>query len=537
MFESDTKGWHGSYSLMGKISAESFPMVIAKDKILKGLYKPKKIKDYFSMEDDINNFDEFHTDDDDIFNPKYKSTPKTTRKRAKICEPNIKKGIPEEYKYHNLNHKDLYNLNQLLKAQTTKIGTVYDPKKEYIWARTISGPPWKALSGREKGGILGIKNIDINLNEKKKKKENNKNKMDYITKEKEKKALNKEKKIFHENYETKKGIDMNKFGKRTTIKTYYDLRIRDFKPFIKKISNKTQHVKENQKKLELEAKNKLKNKLHINLNLDILEESDSYSSDSLDNIDSNTKRIKSHRHKKKLKKYPKVKIPCHTINFAKILSREKFYKTSRNKEGIRPFFSPKYTLVEPRSLTMVSYNKKSERKIPSKRIKGINNDLYFDIDKVLNKINNHRENRVLLFKNSAEKYRNEKLPLHMNNLFNRQSLESITDKGLEMNNFALSERTADFSTFCKKKSYNKVINYNLLRNERKEQYTNLEKIGKTLWNKNRINNYFEFYLKNLDNEDIQYTGKKFDSISLKTIEPIGCLTEKEKELFSVNFSK
>ena len=82
-----------------------------------------------------------------------------------------------------------------------------------------------------------------------------------------------------------------------------------------------------------------------------------------------------------------------------------------------------------------------------------------------------------------------------------------------------------------------MINYNLLRNERKEQYTNLEKIGKTLWNKNRINNYFEFYLKNLDNEDIQYTGKKFDSISLKTIEPIGCLTEKEKELFSVNFSK
>ena len=45
MFESDTKGWHGSYSLMGKISAESFPMVLNKEKILKGLYKPKKIKD------------------------------------------------------------------------------------------------------------------------------------------------------------------------------------------------------------------------------------------------------------------------------------------------------------------------------------------------------------------------------------------------------------------------------------------------------------------------------------------------------------
>ena len=71
MFESDTKGWHGSYSLMGKISAESFPMVLAKDKILKGLYKPKKIKDYFSMDEDINHYDELQTDEDDIFNPKY----------------------------------------------------------------------------------------------------------------------------------------------------------------------------------------------------------------------------------------------------------------------------------------------------------------------------------------------------------------------------------------------------------------------------------------------------------------------------------
>ena len=47
----------------------------------------------------------------------------------------------------------------------------------------------------------------------------------------------------------------------------------------------------------------------------------------------------------------------------------------------------------------------------------------------------------------------------------------------------------------------------------------------------------EFYLKNLDEDKVQYTGKKFDSITLKSIEPIGCLTDKEKELFSFNFSK
>ena len=42
---------------------------------------------------------------------------------------------------------------------------------------------------------------------------------------------------------------------------------------------------------------------------------------------------------------------------------------------------------------------------------------------------------------------------------------------------------------------------------------------------------------NLDEDKVQFTGKTFDSITLKSIEPNACLTEKEKELFSLNFSK
>ena len=186
---------------------------------------------------------------------------------------------------------------------------------------------------------------------------------------------------------------------------------------------------------------------------------------------------------------------------------------------------------------MVTYNKKAERKPVNRRVEGISNNLYLDVGKNLNKINNYKESKVMLFKNSLEKYRNEKLPLHMNNLCDRGSLETITDKGLEMNNFSSSEKYSDFSTFCKKKSYNKIINFHLLRNEKGNALSNLEKIAKTLWNKNRIKNYMEFYLKNLDEDKVQYTGKKFDSITLKSIEPIGCLTSKEKELFSFNFSK
>ena len=534
MFESDTKGWHGSYSLMGKISAESFPMVLAKDKILKGLYKAKKIKDYFSTDDDINKPKEIESDDEDIFNPKYKPPTKTKRKKLRICEPNTKKDIPEEYKYHHSNHKDMYNLSKILKLQSSQSSSIYDPKKEYVWTRTLTGPQWNTLSGREKGCLFGIKNIDIdfnNLNNTKDKKEEKETKKNDIS--------DKDKKIYKQNLTTNnifispnKGVDMNKFGKRTSMKTYYDLRIRDFRPFIKTIGSKTMRVKNILKNLEIEAKNKLKKKKH--LNLDILEEGD-----SLEEISSNENRSKKKKKLKQNKIYNKYHnaSPFHTINFSKIISREKFYKQSRNEEGIRPFFSPKYTLVEPRSLTMVTYNKKTKRKPVIKRLEGVSNNLYFDIGKILNKVNNHKENKVMLFKNSLEKYRNEKLPLHMNNLCDRGSLETITDKGLEMNNFSSSEKYSDFSTFCKKKSFNKIINFHLLRNEKRNALSNLEKIAKTLWNKNRIKNYMEFYLKNLDEDKVQYTGKKFDSITLKSIEPIGCLTSKEKELFSFNFSK
>ena len=125
----------------------------------------------------------------------------------------------------------------------------------------------------------------------------------------------------------------------------------------------------------------------------------------------------------------------------------------------------------------------------------------------------------------------------MNNLYNRTSLEAITDKGLEMNNFSSSEKNSDFSTFGKKKSYNKLINLNLLRNERRNNFLGLEKIAKTVWNQSGFKNQMEFYLKNLDEDKVQFTGKTFDSITLKSVEPTACLTEKEKELFSLNFSK
>ena len=55
MFENEAKGWHGSYSSVGRISAEKYPMILMMDQMIKGGNKKKKVKDYFSTEEAPNN--------------------------------------------------------------------------------------------------------------------------------------------------------------------------------------------------------------------------------------------------------------------------------------------------------------------------------------------------------------------------------------------------------------------------------------------------------------------------------------------------
>ena len=180
----------------------------------------------------------------------------------------------------------------------------------------------------------------------------------------------------------------------------------------------------------------------------------------------------------------------------------------------------------------IEYNKKAKGKSTPRRLVGIDSNLFYDPDKLINKINNHKENGTPNFKYMLNKNEeNGKFPLHMHNLYNRGSLEIITEKGLKMNNYAETGSKIDISTFCPKKSYNKMINYSLLKNEKING-----NLIKKLSSNQKIKNLMEFYTKNLDDDKIQFTGNKFDSVTLKSIKPIGELTQREKELFSLNFS-
>ena len=105
MFENKAKGWHGSYSVVGRNSAEKYPMILIKDKILKDQVEKRQIKDYFNTDDDIENNKIIIDDGEDIFNFTSFKKKKIKKKFPEICHHLKKDKIPDEYKYHQMHHK------------------------------------------------------------------------------------------------------------------------------------------------------------------------------------------------------------------------------------------------------------------------------------------------------------------------------------------------------------------------------------------------------------------------------------------------
>ena len=480
MFENQAIGWHGSYSTVGRNSAEKYPMVLIKDKILKDKCEKKVIKDYFNTDDDIENNKIIIDDGEDIFSQTTNKKNKNKKKITEICDHQNKEKIPDEYKYHQLHHKELYDYNLLLKKQRN-YGTnanMYAPKKDITWRRTVTGPYWDTITGRDKKSIFGktAQNTDANF---------------YID---------------HDTFKSEnKTFQMDKQTKRGQLPTSYDLRIRIDEPFYENNSRK------------IENKNKL-------LDSEIGETSKNEKS-----------KINQNQKKKDNKKNN------HSLSFAKNLSRDQYYFLNRDRRGVRPFFNPNYNLVEPKSLSMVKYNNKPKGRSISKRMKGIDFNLFFEPDKVINKINNHKianapNLKIMVGRVDDDNDKNNlHLPGHMMKIYNRNSLEVLTAKGLLMNNFIDAGLGNDYTSFCNKKSFNVVINHNLLKNNKGIKDSKLRQIARQLNTKERINKLMEFYSKNLDNQNSVENFRKFDGITFKTIKNKEQLTEREKKLFSLKF--
>ena len=78
-----------------------------------------------------------------------------------------------------------------------------------------------------------------------------------------------------------------------------------------------------------------------------------------------------------------------------------------------------------------------------------------------------------------------------------------------------------------------IINHNLLKDSQTLKESKMGEITKKLNTKERIKKLMEFYSKNLDNQELGNTYRKFDGITFKSIKSPDNLSEKEKKLFSL----
>ena len=166
---------------------------------------------------------------------------------------------------------------------------------------------------------------------------------------------------------------------------------------------------------------------------------------------------------------------------------------------------------------MVSYSKKIKGKSTPKKFVGVDPHLFYDANKVINKINNHKEINAPNFNiMTGRNWDSGPLPAFMVKLCDRKSLETMTDKGLKMNNYANLDFQKNYSTFHPKKSFNKVINYTLFKKNDEILEEELKKINDEIFCDKKIKKMIERYYED-ETKNKEYPGIKFDEITLKTI--------------------
>ena len=543
MHENEAKGWHGNYSIIGRNIVERFQLILKKDEILSGKMKKKNVSGFiFGDEVTEENVKNKKNKNVDIFSDNYDKQMKEKLKvkneekkimQAELCTSKTNYDVKEKYKYHQSHHSDLVNFNDKIVKIKEKNGTGlanYNPKKDFVWKRVITGPHWELLKGRKNS------NNNINLNKDRKGKGGN----FYLT---------------HKTFESN-AITMDKQTKRGALPTFYDLRIRTDKPFLSNdkiklvnnsINSNTSETINNNNSIKnknsvitiKEKKSKTPNKskfIYIysrnNNNAYLNTYTNSFSSKKIlnkGNLSRNKNIINNTHYKFKLRKRLEDKnLNCssmketnknsinHTIDFSKTLPRDLNVFLHNKGQVNHPISNPSYKLIEPRCITMVSYAKKIKGKTTPKKFVGVNPHIFFDPDKVINKVNNHK---IAIAPNfnimTGRNFDSGPLPSFMVGLFDRKSVETMTYKGLKMNNYANVDFHNNYSAFHPKKSFNKVINYTLLNNDKESIDEELKLINKEIYGNKKLEKLIEGY--SSDNTNKEYNENQFDAITLKTI--------------------
>ena len=169
-------------------------------------------------------------------------------------------------------------------------------------------------------------------------------------------------------------------------------------------------------------------------------------------------------------------------------------------------------------------------------MKGIEPSLYNDQYKYIEFIKNYTRcvpsNLVKMMASPKDDV--SPLPVFMKGCVSREAYNITTDISLKMNNFAESKFLSNYISFWPQKSYNKIINLNLLNSDTfiSNFVNDKNKIRNSL---NYIAKSIRFYYQNF--KDLMKEGllTKFENITLKIIRPNNKIDSKELEKLLKNY--
>ena len=245
-----------------------------------------------------------------------------------------------------------------------------------------------------------------------------------------------------------------------------------------------------------------------------------------ENKTNNTKSNNESQSSKKSKKIMNIKRPKTANNytvkqikhkqlikgpeFDKIIPRDYYTNLFQHSTALIPFSSPNIQFTKERSLNMVLYERPIYYKRLVKTMQGINLKEYIDDKNDFIKVPEFDKMKSRPDDNGSP------LPIYMKGQVSRDSCNKITEVSLKLNNFANGKFYDGYNTFIPKKSFNKLVNLNLLTS--KALFPNLLK------NKNdniEMKNYIEKSLKfyNRNYVDLMKEGSltKFDNVTFKAI--------------------
>ena len=210
-------------------------------------------------------------------------------------------------------------------------------------------------------------------------------------------------------------------------------------------------------------------------------------------------------------------------DFSKLLSREQREKIKGYKTNIIPYIVPNYSFIKERNVVMVIYKKENNiKKYKNKESIWLDSSLNYNPDSFIDKCNNHLTPKVPRFKNmiSRPNKKGSPLPFFMQQIHDRRSIDIITDKSLQLNQYKDGKYIPASNSFFPKKSFNNIINVGFSNSKSFKENNNDEDIQSK---KKQIMN--KLSLNHINYEELVKEGalRKFDNFSYKTI-----LKEKKK---------